>query len=50
MIVPRTSEIPTPRGKATARPAIEVDAESRMLEALKMTPPRMMLQIFLGFT
>ena len=50
MIVPRTSEIPTPRGKATAIPAIEVDAERRMLDALKITPPRMMLPTFLRLT
>lgn len=44
-ITPRTSESPTPRGNATDIPAIDVEAESRMLEALKMMPPRITLQM-----
>ena len=32
--------MPTPTGKATDMPASDTLAESRMFEALKMTPPR----------
>ena len=31
--------MPTPSGKATDMPAMEVDADRRMLDALKITPP-----------
>lgn len=31
--------MPTPNGKATAIPASETDADNRMFEALKITPP-----------
>ena len=36
-----TSARPTPKGKATERPASEVEAESRMLDRLNTTPPMM---------
>ena len=38
--------MPTPSGKATAMPAMETDAASRMFEALKITPPSRALHIF----
>ena len=45
-MVPRTRDRPTPSGNATAMPAIDVDADSRILEALKIMPPRMTLPMF----
>ena len=36
---PKTKAKPTPKGKATAIPAMDTEAESKMLDALKITPP-----------
>ena len=38
-MTPSTSASPTPSGKATESPASDTEAESRMFEALKITPP-----------
>ena len=38
MNTPNTNASPTPNGKATAIPAMDTEAERRILEALKITP------------
>ena len=48
MNTPRTKASPTPNGKATAIPAMETAAESKMLEALKIDVYKR--QIFYGTT
>ena len=40
VITPSTSANPTPTGNATANPAMSMAATSRMLDRLKITPPR----------
>ena len=47
IITPRARAIPTPTGKATAIPAIDIAATSKMLDALNTTPPKNALSIFL---
>ena len=50
MNTPRTKASPTPNGKATAIPAMETEAESKMLEALKIIPPIKALTMYLVST
>ena len=49
MNTPRTKASPTPNGKATAIPAMETEAESKMLEALKIIPPIKALTMYVFF-
>ena len=46
MNTPKTNASPTPNGKATAIPATDTEAERRILEALKITPPISALAIY----
>ena len=43
---PNTNANPTPKGKATAIPAMDTDAESNIFEALKMIPPISALMMY----
>ena len=47
-MTPSTSASPTPSGKATESPASDTEAESRMFEALKITPPSTLRIVPLG--
>jgi len=50
MNTPNTNASPTPNGKATAIPAMDTEAERRILEALKITPPISALAIYAAST
>ena len=50
MNTPNTNASPTPNGKATAIPAMDTEAERRILEALKITPPISALAIYAAYT